>query len=211
MILQNLKLTIRNFRNQKLFTFVNLAGLTLGIVSASLILIYVNYELSFDRFHKTSKNIFRVYSTFTMGGVNSAWAQTPTPLASYLQDRFPEIINTVRITRLSKGLVSAGDKNFFEERIIMSDSGIFKVFTYPLIAGNPDDVLSQPNSVVLTESIAKKYFGESDPLGKNIRYNRATDLTVTGIMKDIPDNTHMQFDMLISASAAKKLFGNDFF
>jgi putative ABC transport system permease protein len=211
MILQNLKLTIRNFRNQKLFTFVNLAGLTLGIVSASLILIYVNYELSFDRFHWNSKNIFRVYSTFTMGGVNSAWAQTPTPLAPYLQDRFPEINNTVRITRLPKGLVSAGDKNFFEERIIMSDSGIFKVFTFPLISGNPDNVLSQPNSVVLTESIAKKYFGESDPLGKNIRYNRATDLTVTGIMKDIPDNTHLQFDMLISASAAKKLFGNDFF
>jgi putative ABC transport system permease protein len=211
MILQYLKFTFRNFRNRKLFTFVNLAGLTLGIVSASLILIYVNYELSFDRFHKNSSRIYRVYSTFTMGGVNSAWVQTPTPLAPFLQNKFSEISKTVRITRISKGLISAGDKNFFEERIIMADSSIFKIFTFPLVTGDPDKVLSQPNTVVLTESIAKKYFGDIDPIGKIIRYNRTTDLAVSGILKDIPENTHLQFDMLISGSMAEKLFGNDFF
>ena len=86
-------------------------------------------------------------------------------------------------------MVSSDDKNFFEEKIIMADSSIFDVFTFPLIVGNPNEVLAQPNSVVLTESIADKYFGKSDPLGKTIRYNRTVDLTVTGIMKNIPGNT----------------------
>src|SRR5450759_365573 len=105
MILRNLKFTLRNFRNQKLFTIVNLSGLTIGIIAASFILIYIRYELSFDRFHKNSQQIFRVYSTFTMGGENQAWVQTPTPLASFLQNKFPEVEKTVRIVRLGKGLI----------------------------------------------------------------------------------------------------------
>jgi putative ABC transport system permease protein len=210
MIFSNIKFTARNFRNQKLFTTVNLAGLTLGIVSASLILIYISYELSFDKFHKNSARILRVYSTYTMGGANEAWVQNPTPLASFLQNKFPEIDKTVRIARIPKGLISAGDKNFFEDKIIMADSSIFDVFTFPFSIGDPNEVLAQPNSVVLTEATAEKYFGKSNPLGKTILYNRKTDLTVTGIMKNIPGNTHLQFDMVVSMSAAKTFFWDDF-
>jgi len=122
MIFSNIKFTIRNFRNQKLFTIVNLTGLTIGIVAASLILIYISYELSFDRFNKNADRIFRVYSTFTMGGANGAWVQTPTPLAFFLQNKFSEVNTTVRIARSLKALVSEGDKNFFEDKIIMADS-----------------------------------------------------------------------------------------
>ena len=210
MILSNIKFTIRNFRKQKLFTFVNLAGLTIGIISASLILIYVSYELSYDRFHKNADQIFRVYSTFTMGGANEAWIEVPTPLASFLQNKFSEVNKCVRIARCPKALVSEGDKNFFEDKIIMADSSIFNVFTFPLIVGNPNEVFRQPNSVVLTESTAEKYFGKNNPIGKIIRYNRKTDLTVTGIMKNIPGNTHLQFDMVIPMSSAKTFFGDDF-
>ena len=210
MIFSNIKFTFRNFRKQKLFAFVNLAGLTLGIISASLILIYISYELSFDRFHKNSDRILRVYSTFTMGGANEAWVQTPAPLASFLQNKFPEVVKTVRIAAVPKCLLSAGDKNFFEEKIVIADSSIFDVFTFPLIIGNPNEVFAQPNSVVLTESIAKKYFGKNNPIGKTIRYNRKIDLTVTGIMKNIPGNTHLQFDMVVSMSSAKTFFWDDF-
>ena len=210
MILRNLQFTLRNFRNQRLFTFVNLSGLTIGIVAASLILIYIGHELSFDRFNKSYDRIFRVYATYTREGVTEGWVQTPAPLASFLQNKFPEIAKTVRITRLSKGLVSSGEKNFFEDRIVMADPSIFEVFTYPLIIGNQDVVLEQPNSVVLTESIAEKYFGKSDPIGKTISYNRAIDLTVTGIMHNIPEITHLQFDMVVSMSTAKTFFGDDF-
>jgi putative ABC transport system permease protein len=210
MILRNLKFTLRNFRNQKLFTIVNLLGLTIGIVAASFILIYISYELSFDRFNENYDRIFRVYGSYTREGKTETWVQTPTPLAPFLQNKFPEIEKTVRITRISKGLVSSDEKNFFEERIIMADSSIFDVFTYPLTVGSPTRVLAQPNSIVLTESTAEKYFGKNDPIGKTIRYNRAIDLTVTGIMKDIPNNTHLQFNMVTSMSSAKTFFGDDF-
>ena len=210
MIFSNIKYTFRNFRKQKLFTFVNLAGLTLGIISTTLILTYISYELSFDRFHKNSDRILRVYSTATMGGANEAWIQTPAPLASFLQNKFSDVNKTVRIARIPKGLLSAGDKNFFEEKMIMADSSIFDVFTFPLIIGNRNDVLAQPNSVVLTESFAEKYFGKNNPIGKTIRYNRKTDLTVTGIMKNIPENSHLQFDMVVPMSAAKTFFWDDF-
>jgi putative ABC transport system permease protein len=210
MIFSNIKYTFRNFRKQKLFAFVNLAGLALGIISASLILIYISFELSFDRFHKNSDRIFRVYSTATMGGANVAWVQTPTPLASFLQNKFPEIVKTVRIALSPKCLVSSGDKNFFEEKMIMADSSIFDVFTLPLKSGDQNKVLAQPNSIVLAESIAEKYFGKSDPVGKIIRYSRTKDLTVTGVMKNIPGNTHFRFDMIVSMSSAKSFFGDDF-
>jgi putative ABC transport system permease protein len=210
MILQNLQFTIRNFRNRKLFTIVNISGLTIGIVAASLILIYVSYELSFDRFHKNSGQIFRVYSTFTMGGVDGSWVLTPNPLGRFLQNKYPEIEKTARITRLSKGLVSSGDKTFFEDRIVLADSSVFDIFTFPLIIGNPKEVLAQPNSVVLSESAAEKYFGKSDPVGRAICYNRTIDFTVTGIMKDIPGNTHLRFDMMVPMSAAKTLFRKDY-
>jgi putative ABC transport system permease protein len=210
MIFKNLQFTLRNFRNQKLFTFVNFCGLTIGIVAASLILIYISYELSFDRFHKNSGQIFRVYGTFNFGGKNEAWVQTPNPLGQFLQNKFPEIEKTVRITRVSKGLVSAGDKTFFEDRIVLADSSVFDIFTYPLLIGNPKTVLSQPNGLVLSESAAEKYFGESDPVGRTMRLNRAIDFTVTGIMKDIPGNTHLQFDMMVSMSTAKTLFRKDY-
>jgi putative ABC transport system permease protein len=210
MILRNLLFSLRNFRNQKLFTIVNLSGLIIGIIAASFILIYINYELSFDRFNKNFDRIFRVYQTYSREGATETWVQTPTPLALFLQNKFPEIEKTVRITRISKSLVSSGEKNFFEDRIILADSSIFDVFTYPLIVGNPTRVLAQPNSVVLTQSTAEKYFGKNDPIGKTIRYNRAIDLTVTGIMKDIPNNAHLQFNMVTSISSAKTFFGDDF-
>ena len=210
MIFQKLQFTLRNFRNRKLFTFVNITGLTIGIVAASFILIYIRYELSFDHFHKNSDRIFRVYNTFTMGGVEGAWVQTPNPLGPFLQNKFPEIEKAVRITRLYKGLVSSGEKNFYEDRIVLVDSSIFDVFTLPLIIGSPDGVFKQPNGIVLSESTAEKYFGKTDPIGKGIRFNRSIDLTVTGIMKNIPGNTHLQFDMMIPMSAAKTFYGNDF-
>lgn len=210
MILKNLQFTFRNFRNRKLFTFVNLTGLTVGIISASLILIYISYELSFDRFHKNAANIFRVYGSFTMGGKNQSWVQTPNPLGPFLQNKFPEIEKTVRVTRLNKGLISSDDRNFYEDRIVLVDSTIFEVFTLPLIAGSPDRVLKQPNSIVLSESTAEKYFGDIDPVGKNLRFNRSIDLTVTGIMRDIQGNTHLQFDMMIPMTAATTFYGKDF-
>jgi putative ABC transport system permease protein len=184
--------------------------LTIGIIASGLILIYISYELSFDRFNKNSDRIYRVYGTYSREGKTEGWVQTPAPLAPFLQNKFPEIAKTVRITHVTKSLISSGEKSFFEENIIIADSSIFDVFTVPLIIGNPNQVLTQPNSVVVSESTAKKYFDKSDPIGKTIRYNRAIDLTITGIMKNSPENSHLKFDMIISMSTVKTFFGDDF-
>ncbi len=210
MDLRNIKFTFRHFRKQKLFTFVNLAGLTLGIISVSIILIYISFETSYDSFNKNANQIFRVYSTHTRDGVNESWIMTPAPLAPFLQNKFPEITKTVRIAKSPKCLISSSDKSFFEKNLIIADSTIFDVFTFPLIAGDAKEVLSKPNSVVLSETIAEKYFGKNDPLGKTILYNRTKSLTVTGIMKNIPLNTHLRFDMVVSMSSAKTLLWSDF-
>ncbi len=210
MIFRNLRFTLRHFKTQKLFTSVNLSGLTIGIVAASLILIYISYELSFDRFNKNADRIFRVYSTFKFEGVKMSSVVSPVPLASFLHDKIPEIDKTVRIAHIPKGLVSTGDKNFFEDKIVIADASIFDVFTFPLLIGNPEEALTKPNSVVLSKSIAEKYFGKNDPIGRTIRYNHSIDFTVTGIMADIPSNSHIEFDMIVAMSGASSLFGNDF-
>jgi len=209
--MNHLKFTLRNFRNRKLFTFVNLTGLTLGIVASSLIFIHIINELSYDRFNARSASVFRVYNTFSFNGTPSAWVQTPAPLAGFLQNKFPEISSTVRISLLEKALVTSGELKFSDYRIIMADSSIFDIFTLPLLRGDKKIVLSQPNTVVLTRSAAEKYFGKEDPIGKILRYNRVNDLTVSGIMEDIPSNSHLKFDMMIPMSSAKSFFGNDFF
>jgi putative ABC transport system permease protein len=206
----NIKLTFRNFRKQKLFTTVNLVGLTIGIISATLILVYIGYENSYDRFNKNAGRILRVYSTFTMSGADQEWITAPTPLASFLKNKFSQVSSTVRIAKLPKGLISSDDKSFFEEKIILADSSIFEVFTFPLITGDPNTVLAQPNSLILTESAAKKYFGNEDPLRKTLRLNREISMTVTGILKDIPGNSHLQFDMILPMSSAKTFMGSDF-
>jgi putative ABC transport system permease protein len=209
--MNHLKFTLRNFRNRKLFTVVNLTGLTLGIVASSLIFIHISNELSFDRFNTNSGSIFRVYNTFSFEGAPSAWVQTPAPLASFLQNKFPEISKTVRIARLEKALVSSGELKFSEDRIIMADSSIFDVFNLPLLRGDQKNVMSQPNSIILSRSTAEKYFGKEDPVGRILRYNRSNDFTVSGIMEDVPSNSHLKFDMMVTMSSARSLFGNDFF
>ncbi len=206
----NLLFAIRNFRKQKLFSLVNLFGLTLGIVASCLIMIYVQGELSYDRFNKHADQIFRVYLSQNFDGKESDWTQTPAPLAAFLQGKFPAISNTVRISKVAKALMSYGENSFFEENLILADPSIFDVFTLPLISGNSNSVLNEPNSVVLTQSAAKKYFGNANPIGKTIRYNRNTSLTVSGIMKDIPQNSHLRFDLVVSMSTAKNIYGNDF-
>jgi len=202
--------TIRNFRKNSLFTFVNLIGLTLGIVASCLIFIHISNELSFDRYNNNPGSIYRVYNTFKFGDTPSTWVQTPAPLASFLRNKFPEISKTVRITFLEKALITSGELKFSEDRIIMADSTIFDVFKLPLLRGDPKIAMSNPNSVVLSRSAAEKYFGKEDAVGKVLRYNRSNDLIVSGIMEDVPANSHLKFDMMIPMSSARSFFGDDY-
>jgi putative ABC transport system permease protein len=210
MIKYDFLFALRNFSKQKMFSWVNLFGLSLAIVSVCLILIYVQNELSFDKYNKNADRIYRVYQTFVREGKSQDWVTTATPLTAFLKDKFPEIENAVRIAKVPKGLVDYGENSFYEENIVLADASIFDVFTFPLLVGNPQTVLKDPNSVVLSKAAAEKYFGDENPIGKTISYNQNTDLTVSGIMKDIPANSHLSCDMIVSMSSSKAFFGNDF-
>jgi len=191
------KIAWRNLKKNKLYTFVNILGLTIGITSCILIGLYVTHELSFDRFNHQADRIARITMEFTDGATVDRSALSGTKVGPQFQRMFPAITAYTR-TILYDNTVSVQDKTFNETRILYADSAFFHIFSFPLVKGNPSTVLSAPNQVVLTESMAKKYFGQADPIGRTIRVNNRRDYTVTGIAKDAPDNSQIRFNFIAS-------------
>jgi putative ABC transport system permease protein len=197
-----IKVTLRNLIKHKTYSFIHIIGLTIGIASLVLILKYVQFELSYDRFNQNAGQIYRV--------TDIQWAQTQAPLAGALREFYPEIINTVRIKKIDKVFIAYDQKKFYEENVIFSDPSIFDVFTFPLLKGNPHTALSSPYSVVITQEMAKKYFGGQDPIGKKFNYDGKYDFQVSGVLKNIPNNSHIKFGFVFSLVSAPAVFGNDF-
>lgn len=211
MLKNYLKIALRNILKNKLFSFINITGLAIGIAAFLVICLFVRQELSFDTFNRNYENIFRVAGGDNINGKAESYALTPAPLAGALKNKFPEITNTVRIVKSGKILVNTADKYFYEEKVFLADPSFFKVFTFPLLAGNPATALEEPGSVILTESASKKYFGSSNPAGRVVKIDGKYNLKVTGMMKDVPVNSHFHFDFLISMPTAEYLYGKDFF
>jgi putative ABC transport system permease protein len=189
-----LKVALRALRRQKGYSFINIMGLTIGMVCFILIGLWVKDELSFDRFHEKKDRIFRVVNK-TQGG---DFIPSPTyALAPALKSLYPEVEEFARIWPWYGSLVTYGDKKFEEDNICLTDPGFFRMFTFPFIKGNPDTALKNMDSIVITESTAKKYFGNEDPIGQALNLNREnSDFIVTGIIEDIPPNSHIQFDFI---------------
>jgi len=168
MIKNYLKIALRNIKRQKGYSFINIVGLAVGMACCLLILFYVLYEFSYDTFHKDADRIYRVAMEFRAKDQPVKYgAVTPPPVAPAILDNFAELEDAVRITR-ANGIVKHGEKQFFEDGILYADQSFFNVFTFPLIKGDPETVLKEPYTAVLTESIAEKYFGSEDPVGKTI-------------------------------------------
>ncbi|MGD8777471.1 MAG: ABC transporter permease [Ignavibacteria bacterium] len=197
------KIALRNLVKHKTYSFIHIFGLTVGIACLVLILKYVQYEMSFDRFNENADHIYRI--------TGHDWAQTPVPLSEELRLFYPEITNTVRIRKVDKVLLGHDQKKFYEENVVFSDPSIFNMFTFPLLVGDPQTVLNDPYSVVITQETARKYFGDQDPIGKKLNYDDRIDYTVTGILKRIPQNSHMKFDFVFSLGSAQTAFYKDFF
>lgn len=188
---------IRNLLRHKGYTLLNIFGLAIGLATSLFILLFVYHELSYDRFHKKADRIYRVCIRGRFAGGDMNQAITAQPMAASMRADYPEIENVVRLRQYGDWLVSYQDKKFHEERFLFADSTFFKVFDFELIQGDPETVLDEPRSVVLTESHARKYFGDDDPVGKMIKLERDTVLTkVTGVMRDVPGNSHIHFDMV---------------
>ena len=197
MIKNYLLLAVKNFRKQKMFSLINILGLTVGITCCLMIFLFIMNELSYDRFHKNGKNIYRI---MRVGNVNGAIRNIPwvsPPYAKALMNDYPDAIQkTVRV-QPDNDLVTYKNVSFNENNIYLADSNFFDFFSFHLLRGNPATVLNDPLSIVMTASTAKKYFGNEDPIGKVVDFNKKMSLKVTGIAEDVPANSHLNFDMVV--------------
>ncbi|MGB6867483.1 MAG: ABC transporter permease [Candidatus Aminicenantaceae bacterium] len=195
MIKNYIKIALRNLSRHKGYSFINIAGLAIGMTCCILILLWVQDELSFDRFHKNADSIYRVIQDINFSDHSTTWAITQGPLGPSLKEDFPEIENFTRVTgqrfRLTHG------EHSYDEVLGMADGSIFEMFTFPLIEGDPQTALSDPHSIVLTEEMAKKYFGDEHPIGKVLKADNQYDFLVTGILEEFPLNSHFRYDFLI--------------
>ncbi|MEO9806142.1 MAG: ABC transporter permease [Reichenbachiella sp.] len=201
-MLKNFYLTaIRNLLKHKSYFLINIGGLAIGIASFIFISLYIINELSYDRFHSESHNIYRVHVHGQMMGQSMDMAATASPMAQALLNEYPEVTKVTRIKESGAWFIGRGEKKFNEDGVLFADSSFFDVFDFKLLSGDQRTALIKPRSVVLTESYAKKYFGDEDPLGQKLTVEQDTIFyTVTGVMEDVPDHSHMQFDMMGSMS-----------
>jgi len=203
-----LTIAFRNLKRQKGYSFINITGLAIGMACFILMFLYVHHEWSYDRFHKNHDRIYRMTYSGQMGGMLFSGSLTPPGMGPELLRTFPGIENMVRITSKGRNFISAGGKSFYEERFHLADASIFSIFDFPLAKGNPESVLKDPHSIVITEKTATKYFGNEDPIGKTLSYDNQHLFTVTGIMNNLPQNSHIQLDFLASFKAIE--FVEDF-
>jgi putative ABC transport system permease protein len=201
MIQNFFKIAIRTLIRHKIFSAINILGLAIGMATCLLIFLYVDVETSYDKHHNGADRIYRVVKDFVNDdGTFLPDATTPPAIAPALQAEIPEIET---VTRIFPGwgrqfYIRFGEKRFIEENVYRVDSSFFSVFTIPFIQGNPKSAFQKRESVVLTESAAKKYFGGAEPMGKIVQLDGMGDFEVTGVVRDVPSTSHFKFDFLIS-------------
>ena len=198
MLLNYLKIAVRNLKKYKGFSLINVTGLMVGMACCILITMFVLDELSFDRFHENADNIYRVGSQF--GSADMKGAFTPPPLAQTMLEDFPEVQHAARLSLWPRNrLVTYQDKSFLEKGIIFADSSIFNVFSLNIIQGESEKALVKPFTIAITESIAKKYFGDENPVGKHLVIGSYKgNYEVTAVIEDCPSNSHFQYEMIAS-------------
>jgi putative ABC transport system permease protein len=201
-MLKNYFLTaLRNLKSHTGYSLINILGLSIGIACCVIILLYVRNELSFDAYNENADRIYRIEYSRKFADKEIYNVRTPAQWALDLKNDYPAIAEFVRLKPpRSRWMVKYEDRLFFEKGFVFADSTVFSVFDFELVRGNPKDVLAAPNTVVLTEEMAHKYFGNEDPIGETILLDNKHTITVTGIMKRIPRNSHFDFDFLASFS-----------
>lgn len=199
MLTNYLKIAWRNLAASKSFTLINVVGLAIGIAGFIVMAAYVQHELSYDRFHSKADRIVRVTYSYQAGASVNEVAKSAFPLKPMLLEEYPEVEQVVRFYRnsLDASTLKYRDKHFTEDNILFADPEVFQVFDFELETGNEATALADVNSIVMTAAVARKYFGEENPIGKIIKYKNRDNLKVTGILKEVPANSHLSFDMLV--------------
>jgi putative ABC transport system permease protein len=194
------KIAWRNLKKNRLYSIVNVIGLTIGITSCILISLYIETEWSYDRFHKNADRIVRVTMEYSNGGTVGKYAQTGTKVGPQFKRTFPAVTAFARTFKFPR-VISYRDKVFDEKNFLYADSSFFDIFSFKLIEGNPSTVLNAAYQLLITESMAKKYFGDEDPVGKTLLIANSDHYLVTGIVQDAPGNSQMHFDFIASFSS----------
>lgn len=190
-------MAIRNIMKYKGYSLINIIGLATGMACAMLILLWILEQLSYDKFHTNSERIFRVCVDLKAGN-HMIYPMSMPPLTPVLINEYPEVENAVRIQRPRKFSIKYQEKLFTEDLVCFADNSLFEVFTFPFIKGDSQNALTNPYTVVISETMARKYFGENDPIGQMLKINGNDDYVVTGVIKNIPGNSHFRFNMACS-------------
>jgi len=205
-----IKTAFRNITRQKGYVFINILGLSIGIAASMLIAIYIFSELSYDQHHKKKDRIYRIVLDGKINNQVIKGAYTPSPMAFTIKDKFPEVKDVTRLNKWDETVIKYKDRNFLEQDFMQADSTFFNIFTVPLVKGNPDKALTKPHTVVLSESAARKIFGDEPAMGKSIKVGGyETYHEVTGIMKDIPETSHFDCNMIGSFVTSSRASHNN--
>ena len=203
------KIVLRNIKRHKIYSFINIMGLAIGMACCILVFLYVHHEMSFDRYHHDGERIFRIAQKIQKEAAELETARVATPLIPAVRESFPEVEFAARFQLATwDSLVERGETKFYEDWVMIADNDIFHVFTIPFIRGNPEKALERPNTVVITEKIAQKYFGLDNPIGETLTL-WGNPVEVTGVVANYPKNTHLKYDIIISLNGFERIWNLD--
>jgi putative ABC transport system permease protein len=198
MLRNYLKIAWRNLMLRKAYTAINILGLAIGLAACLLIVLFIQHELSYDKYHAKTKRMYRMTINGMLAGKGITATYASAPAGPALIREIPGIETTTRMVSRGTFIVKKGTESFKEERVIFADSNFFNVFSIPLLKGNPKTILREPKTLVITQTIANKYFGDADPIGKTLTFGEKDVYRITGLCKDVPSNTHFHYDMFAS-------------
>ncbi len=210
MLISFFRTAFRYLLKRKTYSLINVVGLAIGIASFILIMIYVMDELGYDRYHEQAEDIYRIGQVYDFEGVGENSASLPFPVAFTLKNEYPGLVeNICRIFNFQapRSLVEYEEQKFNERRFFFADSTFFEIFNHRFIQGDPETALDETNAVVITESMARKYFGDDDPMGKVLEFEEVALLKVSGVIEDVPSQSHYIFDFIGSMASVKAAYG----
>ncbi|MEL7148448.1 MAG: ABC transporter permease, partial [Bacteroidota bacterium] len=212
MIRNLIKVAFRNIRKEKFFSLLNVSGLAVGTCCVLFIILYINDETSYDQFHQNAERIYRINQTFIWGEDDNLFGSTGPAVAEAVRTEIPEFEEVTRVHTPGSRAVSYEKRKpyvvFEEDELFAVDENFLKIFTFPLVAGDPQTAFKEPFSIALTESTARKYFGDGHALGELLWVGEGKDrkaYTVKAIMEDVPTNSHIDFDLLISMNSIPRV------
>ncbi len=206
-----IKMAFRGIIKSKFYSMLNILGLAIGFAAFIFIFMYVSSEISFDRYHEKADRIHRIESDFNISGKHDQFAIVPVPMGPALKLEYPEVESFCRFNDVGNTLFKYGDKEFYEQHFYFVDSTLFDIFSYNLLQGDPKTCLVEPFSIVISETVKEKYFGDANPMGELIGTGSGRRYKVTGILEDVPENSHLWFDGLLSGTTLANIVGEEEF